>query len=312
MKRLFRFLLLAGLALALLAAGCAPRLSAVKERVAVSDQYGMPAAVPMPTMAPAATAVPPMEGARGLGYAGNAPALSAERKIILTTSLQLVVQETDKTVEAIKSLVAAQDGYIASANVWRQENLLQASLTVRVPADKLDLFLTQVRKLAVRIEREESSGQDVTEEYVDIQAQLTNLEATERELRTLLAEVREKTGKAEDVMSVFRELTNVRGEIDRLKGRMQYLDRLTAMATVNLSLSERQPEPIGRPGWQPLETLRRALSALVQAVKLGVDLLIWGVAFVLPLAVVPVVVIWLIWYLTRRRSRSRAATGGNG
>jgi len=283
MKLSFRSLLFAGLALIVLAAGCAPRQAAVQ-----------PTAVPVATVvverAPA--------GSRALS---SAPQALAERKIILTTNLQLTVQETEKTVNAIKGLVATQGGYVASANVWRVANTLHATLSVRVPADKLDLFVSEVKKLAVRVEREEASGQDVTEEYVDIQAQLQNLEATEKELRELLTTVREKTGKAEDVMAVYRELTNVRGEIDRLKGRMQYLDRLTALATVNLELSEREPEPIGQPGWQPGQTLRRALNALVQTLKFGVDVAIWILAYVVPLLIVPVLVIGLIWYLTRRR-----------
>jgi len=237
---------------------------------------------------------------------GRALAYDAERKIILTANLQLVVKETENTVAAIKGLVAAQGGYVASANIWRLDNLLQAQLTVHVPADKMDWFLAEVKKLAVRVEREESGGQDVTEEYVDLGAQLRNLEATETELRALLTDVRQKSGKAEDVMAVYRELVNVRGEIERIKGRMQYLDRSAELATVNLSLSERQLEPIGRPGWQPLQTVRRALSSLVQVAKFSVDAAIWVVLLGVPLLGLPVAVAWLVWRLTRQRRALRA------
>jgi hypothetical protein len=252
---------------------------------------------------PAAPPAPAEVGAPDAGYGGEAYAV--DRKIIRTASLQMVVKETENTVEAIKGLVAAQGGFVSSSNVWRSGNLLQAQLTVRVPADRLDSFVAEVKKLAVRVERDESSGQDVTEEYVDLGAQLRNLEATETELRALLTDVREKSGKAEDVMSVYRELVSIRGEIERIKGRMQYLDRSVELATVYLQLSERAVEPIGRPGWQPLQTLRRALNALVEIAKLSVDAVIWIAVLLTPLAVLAAL-IWGVWRLTRRRRPLKA------
>lgn len=295
MKRTFRSLLLLGLLLGLVLAGCGARTAGTSPASARPAQA---------TMAPRPTAVPAAVPRGEAGTAPNLDAAAAERKIILTANLQLVVQETEKTVEAIKGLVAAQEGYVSTANVWREGSLLRAHLTVRVPADRMEPFLAEVKKLAVRVEREESGGRDVTEEFVDIEAQLKNLEAAEKELRELLATVREKTEKAEDIMAVYRELTNVRGQIDRLKGRQQYLSRMVEMATVNLELTERALEPIGQPGWQPLQTLRQALNALVQAAKLAIELTIWVVAFLIPLLIVPVGVLWLLWRWTRRRRRA--------
>jgi hypothetical protein len=69
-----------------------------------------------------------------------------------------------------------------------------------------------------------------------LSAQLRNLEATEEELLVLLTEVREKTRRAEDVLAVHREVTNIRGQIEQIKGRMQYLERMTALATINVEL----------------------------------------------------------------------------
>jgi len=305
MKRSLHLLLLSALLLGLLLAGCAARPVA-KEAADYyySEGASAPAAVPMP----AATMAPEMEKAARGALNTVAPQEEAEgRKIIYTANLQLVVQETEKTVQIIKDTVVARGGFVSSANVWEQGNLLYGRLTVRVPAEQMESFLEEVKKMAVEVQREETGGQDVTEEYVDIEAQLKNLEATEVELRELLTEVRQKTGKAEDVMAVYRELTNVRGEIERYKGRMQYLDRMTQLATVNLELSERTLEPIGRPGWQPLQTVRRALNGLVQAAKVGVEALIWIVLFVLPLLAVPAFVIWLLVWLLKRRNEKKKA-----
>ena len=291
MKRSLHLWLVASLLLVLLIAGCAaqgvpPAQKAVQATRAAYALEGISSAdAAMAPEAPAAGAVPRETG----------------RKIILTANLQLTVKDTENTVAAIKGLVAAEGGFVASANVWREDNLVHAQLTLRVPADKMEPLIAEIKKLAIRVEREQSGGQDVTEEYVDLQAQLRNLEATEAELRELLKDVREKTGKAEDVMAVYRELTSVRGEIERIKGRVQYLDRSAELATISLMLTERGPEPIGSPGWQPLQTVRRALNALVQTLKLGADAAIWAVLYIVPLVGVPVFVIWLIWRLTRRR-----------
>ena len=307
MNRSFRSLLVTGLALLLLAAGCAAKPAGAPQ-VARNERAAMPAAAP--TQAPAATAAPAMPAEIGSAAASSNLPDEAQRKIILTASLQLVVQETDKTVDRIRSLVSADGGYVVSANIWRDGETIRGNLQVRVPADKIDPFLADVKKLAVRVEREETGGQDVTEEYVDLQARLTNLQAAEKELRELMTSVRQKGGKAEDIMAVYNELVNVRGQIEQIQGRMQYIDRLSAMATVNLDLSEQMAAPIGQPGWQPGQTVRQALNALVQTGKFGVDVLIWVAFYLVPLLIAPVAVIVGVWLLARRR-RLRRKLGGS-
>lgn len=300
MKRSLYSLFVAGLLVALLAAGCAARPNAAKTTSAY-DSYGravppaMATAAPSPAKAPAQGVSPALESAQ------------AERKIIQTANLAMVVQEMEKTVTAIRDMVVAQGGFVSSSNVWQQGNVFRGTMVVRVPAQGLESFLGEVKKLAVRVEREQTGGQDVTEEYVDIEAQLKNLEATEKELRELLATVREKTGKAEDIMAVYRELTNVRGQIERIKGRMQYIDRSVELATVTFELTERGPEPIGEPGWQPMQTVRRALNALVEGAKVMFALLVYGVVVLVPLLGVPAFVIWLIVRGARRRAERKKA-----
>jgi hypothetical protein len=183
-------------------------------------------------------------------------------------------------------------------------------MTVRVPAEKFDQAMDGIRAVAVRVESESSSGQDVTEEYSDLSAQLRNLEATETELRELLATVRERTGKAEDILAVYRELTTIRGEIERVKGRMQYLERMTALATINVELiPDELQKPVVEEPWNPQVTLKEALRALVNAGRFLVDALIWLVVVVLPILIIialPVVALVLIIRAIGRRRRKSA------
>jgi hypothetical protein len=186
---------------------------------------------------------------------------------------------------------------------WREGDQLRAQVTLRVPAGQIQDALKQIKARAIKVDNESISGQDVTQEYTDNESRLRNLRATETELLALLTTAREKTGKAEDVLAIFRELTSIREQIEMLQGRQQYLDTMTAMATISVDIS---PEPIEKPvvepGWKPLKTLRDAFRALTETGKFIVDALIWLITYVVPvLAVIAAPIILVIWAVRRAR-----------
>jgi len=158
---------------------------------------------------------------------------------------------------------------------------------------------------------EDFSGQDVTDEYVDLTSSLRNLEAVELELLELLTEVRERTGKAEDVLSVYRELTSIRAQIEQIKGRMEYLKESAAMSRVSVELTPdelAQPIEVGR--WRPGVTLNNAIERLIKIMQGLVDALIVIVLNVVPVLIVlaiPVVVVVLIIRAWRKRRRAKKA-----
>ncbi|MEZ4609687.1 MAG: DUF4349 domain-containing protein [Caldilineaceae bacterium] len=117
----------------------------------------------------------------------------------------------------------------------------------------------------------------MTDQYTDLNAQLRNLEATEDELRTLLGEVRAKPGaKAEDILAVHRNLTEIRGQIEQVQGRKNMLDNLISLATIHLSLTPDVAEqPIVEARWRPGVTVSAALRALVGALQSLGNLAIW-------------------------------------
>ncbi len=237
---------------------------------------------------------------------------SQERMIIRTADLSLVVEDVEDGLGEIKAIVKRLKGYVADSNTWYQAEQLRANLTLRVPAESLDEALEQIKAVALKVQSEKMAGQDVTEEYTDLEAQLRNLEATEKELRELLKTVRERTGKAEEILAVHQRLTEIRGQIERLKGRMQYLERSAALATITLDLSPaEQSRPFIEADWQPLSTLRNAIRALIRAIQFIVDVFIWIVIFVLPVLAVllalPAFIVWLVWRWRRRKKREQEA-----
>jgi hypothetical protein len=231
---------------------------------------------------------------------------SEERMIVRTADLSLVVGDAEAAAAEIKGIATGLGGYVVSTQLWRDDDLLRGTITVRVPAESLDAALERFKQLAIRVERESGGSRDVTEEYTDLDAQLRNLEATEQELRQLLSEVREKTGEAEDILSVHRELTNIRAQIEQLKGRMQYLERTAAMSAVSIELI---PDVLARPiasgGWRPSETASAAVRALVDTLRVLAGAVIWIALYVLPIVAllgIPLLVLGLLW---RRRRRAK-------
>jgi len=254
--------------------------------------------------APAALPESPMAGKVGEEAWGEV----TQRMIIRTVNMSVIVQDTDATLDLVRNLAKQYNGYIAEANRWLVDDQPFASVTLRIPAEHLDEALSAVRDSAIRVENESSSGQDVTEEYIDLDARIRNLEAAEEELRALLTEVRKNRGKAEDILAIYRELTEIRGQIDTLKGRAQYLQRMSAMATINLTIRPKEvpPQIVEKARWNPLVTLNNALRGFVRVLQGLTDLLIYVLIFS-PFVLVPIAILWLlIRWIQKRRKRKQA------
>jgi hypothetical protein len=231
-----------------------------------------------------------------------------ERMIIWTGDVSLIVKEAGESLEKVEAMAKELGGYVVNSSSWHQEEQLRARLTIRVPAGDFDEAMARLADLAIKVENRNVSSQDVTEEYTDLDARLRNLEATETELLELLTEVRERTGKAEDILAVHREVSSIRGQIEQVKGRMQYLEKMTAMATINIELiPDVLTKPIVVAGWRPTGTAANALRTLVSTLQFIIDAAIWLIIYVLPTLVViaiPFFVLWMIWRRWRRKRKA--------
>jgi hypothetical protein len=226
-----------------------------------------------------------------------------ERLIIRNADLAIVVDDTVEALETIEALVAETGGWVVNSNVWEYSGVKRGNITVRVPADELDPFLDEIHSLANEVTNESISGQDVTEEYVDLEAQLTNLEATADRVRGFLDEARD----VEEALAVNVELSRLEGEIERITGRMQYLERSARFSSVSIDITPdalAQPVTIGR--WQPQGTALSAIQALVKALQWLVDALIVVVLLVLPLLLVTLGPVYLFIRFLRQRRRKRS------
>jgi hypothetical protein len=191
-----------------------------------------------------------------------------------------------------ESAASEYNGYVVSSNQRADEENPTGYISVRVPADKYDSALQKLRILAVKVLYETTNSQDVTEQYMDLKAQLGNLEATEAQYLELL----KKAESVTDILEVQKELSNVRGQIEQLKGRIQYLERTSDMSIIEINLLK--SKPIGAGAWDVPGIFKSAIDGLVVFGKVLLGILIWVVVFI-PLWIIIIVIVVVV----RRRKR---------
>lgn len=322
-----RFILSAGL-VALLALGisCGAQNANVFGRVTngISEPAAAPTAAPAATSAPAQPMISEAYDSSG-NSAGQRKAQSVPgaaqpptqpnsdqiqdgvRMIVYTGSLSMQVNDTADTINKIQDILKSVNGYIATKTVVASgKDKLRGTINIRVPAAALDTTLSQIKALGVKVLKETADSNDVTSEYVDLDARRKNLEAYEVELTKLLETVRERTGKAEDILAVYNQLTEVRGQIEQIKGRQNYLENTSTLATYTIELVPVEEVVVeGDPGWNPGRTARQALDQLVETLQGLGDVVITLTLLVLPVLIIlllPVVVfVWIVRALWKRR-----------
>ena len=244
------------------------------------------------TSSPSAAALP-RSSSKGTTSAGGEV---TDRKVIRNGSLSLLVKKAEEAVDRIKSFAKDLGGFVENANVYEiSDTSKEGSVTIRVPADKFDEAIKRIKELAVKVENEDINARDITEEFVDLEAQLKNLKATEAQY----LEVLKQAYKVEDILKVHERLNDVRGDIERLEGRVKYLSRQVDMSSITVSLTEEADVEIFGIRWRPLANLKQALRGMLEGLTGYVDILI---SFVFSL---PVLILWLatltagLWVILR-------------
>jgi len=207
-----------------------------------------------------------------------------QRKIIHTATLTLVVEHFDPVPQEVAALVDRFGAYVAHSQITGAAgSLRRGQWTVRVPVERYAAFLLAARKLG-EIHNVNSDSQDVTEEYYDVEARIRNKKQEETRLNDLLAKA---AGRLDEVLTLEREITRVRGEAEQLEGRLHVLDSVTAMSTVNLEISEIKEfvpgEPVSyrtrvRGAWEDslaaLLSIGQSLSVLLVALSPWIGVLL--------------------------------------
>ena len=228
--------------------------------------------------------------------------------IIYNGSLVLVLADTEAGQDAVVAIAEGAGGYVSGTSSYTYENQLRRiELTLRVPAEAFHPTMDALRALAMEVTQDSIGSQDVTQEYVDLESRLKALEVKEARLEELMEEAED----TEAVLAVYAELSATQIQIEETKGRMQYLERQSALATITVSLvPDELSQPVEIAGWRPQGTAKRAVEALVGAFQFLVDALIWVVIVMLPVVAFIGLVIYAFIRLLRLifgRGRRRRA-----
>lgn len=249
--------------------------------------------------------------------AGNAPGAGASarqivqavsstpRKIIYTAEVSLVAENLTTAQNRLLQLVKTHKGYIAETQIGGSSGSpRQGRWKVRVPESQYESFMAQVAKMG-ELQTVHADSKDVSEEYYDVEARISNKQVEERRL---VKHLEQSTAKLRDILEVEREISRVRGEIEQLQGRLRVLANLTALTTITITINEIKdyvpPAPptfsaqIARAFATSLGMLRDVGKTAVLSV---VALVPWLVVFGVPAA--------CVWLLMRRRGKARTKPG---
>ncbi|MCJ7513082.1 MAG: DUF4349 domain-containing protein [Anaerolineales bacterium] len=299
----FTILVIAGLL-----AACAPAAMSseplVEQRFAVGDSAAYPMEAP-------AAAPPMVEGELKSGEMALL-ATDANRMVIQNGNMTVVVTDPAKSAEAIRSMAESMGGFVVNLNLYQSyfgEQSFpanQATITVRVPAERLNEAIEQIKAGATEVRNVSVSGEDVTAQYTDLASRLRALETAEAQLTQIMLEAK----RTEDVMMVYNQLAQVQTEIEVIKGQMRYYEESADLSALTVELlPDIAAQPIETGGWQIVETLKTAAEALLGAVKVLVRAVIWLGVYVLPvlllLALIFVLPVYVIVRAIRRRRRAR-------
>ena len=190
-------------------------------------------------MAPAS----PSSGKKDAGFAGTAneqdkPVVSvAERKLIKNGDVSFKTKSIVETKKQIQAVLTTYEGYIAKENAFDYSHNPSEELVVRVPAKHFDIFLSKVLEGVAEVDSKHIDIQDVSEEFVDIEARLKNKKQLEAKYQELLA----KATNMNDILSIEREISSIREEIESTEGRLRYLSNQVGYSTLRINYYEHRP-----------------------------------------------------------------------
>jgi hypothetical protein len=231
---------------------------------------------------------------------GALPAGSTERKVIRNANMILTVKDVLESRDEVSAIAVRLAGYTVSSSFSGRDEELRGTITIRVPDDKFDQALSELRKLGVRVRSEGINSLDVTEEYVDLTARLKNAEATENQYRVIL----ERAVTVEEILKVQEKLSQVRSQIEQIKGRIQYLEQQTSMSLITVSLEpDGSDAPLTVFNWNPIREARNALRGFLTFLTLLGTILIWVLVFS-PVWGGVIALIYLIRRLRRRKLKT--------
>jgi len=234
--------------------------------------------------------------------ANTVNAVDVNRLVIKNAEMAIVVRDPKADMAKISQLANEMGGYVVSSNLYQSYygpnsiEVPEATITIRVPSERLDEALTRIKEDAVEVDHENVSGVDVTSEYVDLQSRLAAKEAAEKKLLEIL----EEAVRTEDVLAVYAQLQMIQTEIESLKGQIKYYEQSAALSSISVRLiAEEGAQPITVGPWTPSGAAKEAIEDLIRFSQDFADFLIYFVLSILPALVLVAIPLYLVFLAGR-------------
>jgi hypothetical protein len=259
-------------------------------------------------------AQPAFDSSTKSAYSVDQAATSVDRLVIKNATLSMAVNDPIKSMDNITHMAESMGGFVVTADMYQQSlsngvKVPQVSMSIRIPAEKLDEALATIKKETDQpIISENESSQDVTAEYTDLNSRLTNLQAAEKQLQEIMA----SATKTEEVLAVYSQLVSVREQIELIKGQIKYYEQSAALSSISIQLiANAAVQPISIAGWQPSGVAREALQSLINTLQslasFGIRLVILYLPTLLIIFIPIGLIAWGVVALVRRGRKPKVA-----
>ena len=240
---------------------------------------------------------------------GETPVEAVDRKIIRNADITIEVASTSEAQHRVTSIAEAYGGFVVTSESKQRESVDPAQratdfkLVVRVPATQFGVALDEIKKLATNVPEQKATGQDVTEEFIDLEARIKTQKALEAQFLGIMRQA----NSVEDALEVQRQIAEVRTEIERLEGRKRFIENRSSLATITVNIQA--PKPV-------LVTTttgfgRNLRDAISESVDMASGLLLFFVRFLIVMfpvfLFVGVPLTLVLRYVMRRAKRERLA-----
>lgn len=231
----------------------------------------------------------------------NKPAENVMRGMIIrNANISLQVNNINSAMEKISQLAENSGGYVVSSNL-NQDNSIAgnttANISIRVPAQGLNNALNALKSLATQVVQESVIGEDITQQFVDLQSQLNNLQAAKEQLSKIMA----KATETSDVLSVFKQLSETQGQIDVIQGQIKYYKESVAYSLINIDLSMNPLiQTAQQKQWKITETFIDSYHALVDQLRNFTQGLIEFFVYFLPLILLWICICLLVYWIGKK------------
>lgn len=234
---------------------------------------------------------------------------AADRKIIRNANLTMEVNSTTEAQQRVTSIAESHGGFVVTSESKQREHAdpakrtLDIKLVVRIPATQFGVALEEIRKLANNLREENVTGEDVTEEFIDLEARIK----TQRALELQFLEIMKQARKVEDALEVQRQIADVRTDIEKLEGRKRFLENRASLSTITINIEAPRPMvAVSTTGFG--HELRDSVS---DAIDVGSAVILFLIRFVIVMIPIGLFVLLplglVVRYLVRRAKRIRLA-----